>query len=332
MWNFPRIGQFDFRHGVSVGRHDPRAVREGHGHRGRRSSYGTLIAASVPRVDASTPSYINSYNLVPFTGCLPVASKTLTALCVNPGGNLALRLSNPSDEALRRDMEGSRHGPDGDAPGPAAGETRPVLPGPGGHPGAPDPGDDRRGGPAARREHPHRRCAERRAPAAGASRSPRASRVQRRMARRGRSRSPDSASTARPRPKRAPSRPTGHSSSIRSPGPTSRASRSPARWSAGTSSRSVRPTRTGRRRRPTPGPCRSSTATRRASRSSTPTRRSRRPPTRDRHRDGDCRQRPRPPRRRRPPRHRSRRRLPTSSSPNSRRCRPELRGRSPARI
>ena len=99
MWNFPRIAQLDFRHGVAwdgtiLAPYAKVTATAG------PQLYGTLIAASVSRVDPSTPSYINSYSLVPFTGCLPVASKTLTALCVNPGGNLALRLSNPSDEAL----------------------------------------------------------------------------------------------------------------------------------------------------------------------------------------------------------------------------------------
>ena len=84
MWNFPRIGQLDFRHGVAwdgtiLAPYAKVTATAG------PQLYGTLIAASVSRVDPSTPSYINSYNLVPFTGCLPVASKTLDRAVRQPG-------------------------------------------------------------------------------------------------------------------------------------------------------------------------------------------------------------------------------------------------------
>ena len=100
MWNFPRIGQLDFRRGVAWDG-TILAPLANVTATGGPQLYGTLIAAAVSPVNPSTPSYINAYNLIPFTGCLPVASKTLAALCVNPGGNLALRLTNPSDETLR---------------------------------------------------------------------------------------------------------------------------------------------------------------------------------------------------------------------------------------
>ena len=59
---------------------------------------GGLIAASVGATSAGLPSNMVFYNPAPFTGCVPKPSETrvsLTALCVDPDGNLTLRLRNP---------------------------------------------------------------------------------------------------------------------------------------------------------------------------------------------------------------------------------------------